>query len=472
MINALVVDDEKLVRKGFLAMADWQAYDIQFVGEAKDGHSALTMLDKHDVDLLFVDISMPGMSGFELMEQVRTRHPQIRSVVLTCHHEFDYVQEALRLGAIDYIVKTLLNRNNVDETLGRIMKRLSWEMRDARESPVQNSASGGTERGFAGAAVFCSFGRPPRKEALLEGLPDGWRPVPLADSVWMAPLSGGTSEGWIRELPATLTDEWMPLHVLASSEYAMTDAKSAISREASSLLFYWHKPEPPGGVQLEALLAEEEAGSSHNEEARKLLLELENMRWPFYGTEWKRLIDRIEEARPEPHRLLDTVERIADDWRHYFDWDPDSLERWRPERDPQSWKQVKGWLSDMAADVQRRMVEQSLSREVAVCLLQAMIYMKRNACTELNQNAVAHHVGMSRSYFSQCYKKFTGFSFGDTLRQMRIEQAKAMLLQTDLSVYEISSRIGFEDDKHFSRVFRERVGYYPTEFRLRGDTGR
>jgi two-component system response regulator YesN len=266
-------------------------------------------------------------------------------------------------------------------------------------------------------------------------------------------------------------EHWQPVHISSSSNVPMSEAKAAISQRLREYLFYWPKGEAPSVVSLEDLLAENRPGSSEDE-AEALCRELENMRWSLFGKDWKQLTDRIEAAWPAPDCLLASAVQIADDWRHYFEWEADSIERWTPARKPRTWKQAKSWLSDMASGVQRRMVDMSLSREVALCLLQAMTYMKRNANTDLNQNAVAYHVGMSRSYFSQCYKRFTGMSFGEALRKMRIEHAKELLASSDLSVYEIASRIGFEDDKHFSRVFRERVGLYPTEFRTNSDARR
>lgn len=96
MIKAVVVDDERLVRKGFISLIDWSSFGVVIVGEAGDGNAALALLREQETDLLFVDLTMPGMSGFDLIRQVRQRFPAIRCVVLTCHHEFDYVQEALR----------------------------------------------------------------------------------------------------------------------------------------------------------------------------------------------------------------------------------------------------------------------------------------------------------------------------------------------------------------------------------------
>ncbi|MFC5531650.1 response regulator transcription factor [Cohnella yongneupensis] len=465
MINALLVDDEKLVRKGFISMTDWSSYDIRFVGEAKDGHTALALLGKTNVDLLFVDISMPGMTGFELMEQVRTLYPQIKSVVLTCHHEFDYVQEALRLGAIDYIVKTLLNRGNVDETMTRILKRLSWESREAVVSPV---------RTFQGATAFCTFEHPVNKEALLAGVTAGRKPIMLTDSIWLQPASDIETADGVMKLPLSLREHWQPIKLAPSAKLSQADAEALIVRMLPGWLFYGASPIPQTGLHLDPF-AEDAAQASRIAEADKSVqaieLELEQMKWLFYGKEWKQLVDKIEATQPPPASLIRITSGLAEDWSLYFDWESDAERKtkWKPEQSPQSWKQVRSWLSEMMATLQRRMVELTLSREVVVCLLQAMAYMKRYAASDLNQNVVAKQVGMSRSYFSQCYKKFTGVSFGDTLRMMKLEQAKELLNTTDLSVYEVSSRIGFEDDKHFSRVFRERTGYYPTEYRMRRD---
>ncbi len=461
MINALVVDDEKLVRKGFLSITDWSAYNIRFVGEAKDGHSALAMLSDQDVDLLFVDISMPGMTGFELMDKVRSLYPHIKSVVLTCHHEFDYVQAALRLGAIDYIVKTLLNRGNVDETMKRILKRLTWESRDGKVSQA---------RKFPGAIVYCSFERSPNKEALLSFASAGRKLTKLTDSVWIQSVNGTDSIDSLRELPSSLTARWLPILLAPTDKLSQADAEALIARVLLKLLFYGSVTIPQSGMPMELL--EEEAARVRNGEAdhasQAIADQLAQMRWLFYAKDWKRLSETIETAQPDPVKLIEWADSLVEDWTLYCEWDADADIRTvgKPDSPPQSWKQVRNWLSDLAAALQRRMVELSLSREVVVCLLQAIAYMKRNAVSDLNQNTVAKQVGMSRSYFSQCYKKFTGVSFGDALRTMKIEQAKGLLSTTDMSVYEIAGAIGFEDDKHFSRVFRERTGTYPTEYRM------
>lgn len=127
MIRVLVVDDEKIVRKGIVVLLPWEKFNMKVVGEAENYSMALDFLENNVVDVIFVDLTMPGKSGFDLIREVRNRYSSIWTVVLTCHQDFGYIQEALRLGAIDYIVKTQLELEPVEEILQRISKRIKDE---------------------------------------------------------------------------------------------------------------------------------------------------------------------------------------------------------------------------------------------------------------------------------------------------------------------------------------------------------
>lgn len=124
MKKVLVVDDDHLVRRGFISMMPWGAHDLEVVGEAGNGRKALEFLEEHTVDLLITDLAMPVMSGIDLMRAVKERHRDISIVVLTFHQEFEWIQEALRLGALDYITKVELEHEQMDEVLGRIVNKM------------------------------------------------------------------------------------------------------------------------------------------------------------------------------------------------------------------------------------------------------------------------------------------------------------------------------------------------------------
>ena len=106
MIRVVLADDQVLVRAGFKALLDAQD-DIEVVGEADDGQSALRMVEELVPDVVLMDIRMPGMDGLEATRRIveDTRLDGTRIVILTTFDVDEYVFEALRVGASGFLVK-------------------------------------------------------------------------------------------------------------------------------------------------------------------------------------------------------------------------------------------------------------------------------------------------------------------------------------------------------------------------------
>ena len=106
MINISIVlaDDHAVVRQGLRSLLG-QELDYCVIGEATDGPSAIALVVRLVPDLLVLDIMMPGMSGLEVIRQVRQQAPQTRVVVLSMHADAVYVREALSAGATGYVLK-------------------------------------------------------------------------------------------------------------------------------------------------------------------------------------------------------------------------------------------------------------------------------------------------------------------------------------------------------------------------------
>lgn len=96
--------------------------------------------------------------------------------------------------------------------------------------------------------------------------------------------------------------------------------------------------------------------------------------------------------------------------------------------------------------------------------------IQNNYSEDLRVDAIASYLHLNRSYLSTLFKQETGFSIKQYLSWYRIEAAKNKLLKTDSSISEISCQCGFPDPLYFSRIFREKVGLSPSEFRQRGAT--
>lgn len=123
MIKVLIVDDDKLARKGIISLMDWKKYHMEVVGDVQDGKAALEFLQENEANLVFVDIDMPQMDGIEFMERCSEEKPDIRFVVLTFYEEFSYAQSAIRLGSLDYLSKASLEFGDSDAILERIERK-------------------------------------------------------------------------------------------------------------------------------------------------------------------------------------------------------------------------------------------------------------------------------------------------------------------------------------------------------------
>jgi len=103
-ISVILADDHQLMRQGLRRLLEGTP-GICVVAEAANGHEALRALREHPVDVAVLDLSMPGMSGMDLIHRVKTEFPQVAVLVLTMHAEEQYALRAFRSGASGYLTK-------------------------------------------------------------------------------------------------------------------------------------------------------------------------------------------------------------------------------------------------------------------------------------------------------------------------------------------------------------------------------
>ncbi len=126
-MKVMIVDDEVFVRIGIKTTFDWSSHGYEIIGEAEDGMEAVEMFNKFEPDIVLVDVLMPRMNGLEFIKKAKEKKSGCRFIILSCHNEFEYVREAMKLGVRDYIVKTTVKREELLEIVNRVREEILQE---------------------------------------------------------------------------------------------------------------------------------------------------------------------------------------------------------------------------------------------------------------------------------------------------------------------------------------------------------
>ena len=103
-IRILIVDDHSIVRQGIISLLEDEE-DIIIAGEASDGDQVAQMIENVNPDLLLLDLTMPNMSGTEVLKQIMPGYPNVRTLVFSMHNNADYILSSVQNGASGYLLK-------------------------------------------------------------------------------------------------------------------------------------------------------------------------------------------------------------------------------------------------------------------------------------------------------------------------------------------------------------------------------
>jgi two-component system response regulator YesN len=105
MYKVLIIDDESIIRKGIKNIINWKQLDCEVCGDASDGIEGIELIKLHRPEIIITDIRMPGLDGISMIKQAKGIMPSSKIIILTGYRDFDYVHEAIKCGAFDFLLK-------------------------------------------------------------------------------------------------------------------------------------------------------------------------------------------------------------------------------------------------------------------------------------------------------------------------------------------------------------------------------
>ncbi|MBW4837879.1 MAG: response regulator [Paenibacillaceae bacterium] len=517
MTKLLIVDDEKNIRFGLKTMIEREFPGQYDLTTAAQGAEALELYRTQGADIMITDIRMPIMDGIALIENVsegplptgQNSRPLI--IILSGYEDFRYAKAAIRYQAVDYLLKpirrdelfaalrkcqdNLAKRSHMAEQIAATESyRLQVQSVRLQELLLQPELAGedigiwSAEIGFDQYALPFSIaaltyknvdGSRMKKEDLqslaqhmFESV-DGVLSASLLDREGRMILVGGPRSKF-EELSLLAAERELDGLLVGVSEEGsrLTELALCYRQACESLKYTFIYPKTRliwyGDMQMKR-----RSYPVPKEAIRKLGNILGTNREKEIGPLLQEIF-RIDHLPEMDISYLEAVsrnmnEQVLDEvFRVYGEASVDVLKLYRKVGDMSNFCHFHDYfrsLEQLLSELDEYIKEVRSAHSEHGDMKEAVAYIENHYHRQLNMAIVSNHVSLNYSYFSEAFKAYTGESFVTYLKKVRIRKAKELLGKGSLKLSEISNAIGFENTRHFSRVFKELEGVSPQEFR-------
>ena len=404
--QVLIVDDEEIVCRGLARFVKWEKYGFQVAGTAASGEEALSILGKKPIDLIFMDIRMPQMTGLELLKLVKEQYPQTKCVILSGYSDFSYAQEAIRNGASDYLTKPVVLKD-----IETLLERLSSEFtHQQKESLIHTN----------------------RMEALLLSAVKGYSHI----------------DPHRYDLPNL--KQWYGLSMILKnktfSQMEIDEKKQQMRSQISSVI--------PSAIFLDdelsslfALLPWESDTSFDSLTALLEQLCFGLKEWSCGASSLKYGFGELQEGWEESRKAqLFHQTKPTDSIILYSNI-----------------KQNLACTPTPALDISREVPdEKNINKDV---IQEIQNFICCHYAENISLNSLAEQFYLHPNYLSRLFKEKTGHNFVEYLTEIRMEKVKELLRSSNKKIIEICDMTGYDNPRYFSKVFKQYTGMTPREYR-------
>lgn len=408
-LKVVIADDEVRICQLIQALVNWEEMGMEIAGTANNGIDACEVIEKVCPDILITDIRMPGCSGLELIEKIKKTKPELEIIIISGYAHFEYAQQAIRYGVGYYLLKPI----NKVELMG-ILEKLKNKIGERIDSE-QN-----------------------RQELL--------RQAQLQKSIF-EPVSFSMSVGMpvtdTRKLGESVQEalKLIPERMVKGSGRLLENLGEPSSLKEENLLEKYLREIT---IAVEVMSAEQ---------ADAAVIYLQNETRKIKNIHGYELLELIGAAADLFAACVQMQERSR------------NLELFKKQcRECTGTEKLFGCLLDF----QRRFImemAQKHENDTVRPVRKAKEYIQSHYSEPLTLEGISEVVGLSTAYFSALFKKTEGEGFAKYLINVRIEQAKVLLRETNLPVTEICRRVGYNDLRHFTHTFERATEVKPSVYR-------
>lgn len=507
MYKVLLIDDEKIIRIALKSMINWENQGFTVCGTASNCDSALQLISDHTPHLLIVDIMMPKTDGLTFIKQARSRGFDGQIVILSNHQNFDYAVEAMRNNVFDYMLKTDISPESLISVLKKVKIHLDKTVKTTLPEEKDDLNND-----------FVLF------QKLLDGSDFPENILNFSDSYLLLDIflknkvmrkkcktnvPKDTLKNIIQEIPGVSNYLIVPgsedsILLLVPEKYWLQFASSLnelVVKIENLIKLYmntdcgfvcsttFHTPKEFSS-KLNALpnmerlvfyygfhqVIEEIQSNSFDREINNSSAIIHKLK-PFLSSakfeECKEILRsefyHLKESKisiPSAHRIIAQIyEFIIFDNSIYLERSKDELKNIASKYQHcctlEEYVLLLYELIDLISLNQMSFSNSSFNEELKII----DAFIQENLDKKITLAMLAKHVNRSENYLSRLFKSETGINTITYINTQKMHHAKELLANSQLSIKEIASALGFDEQSYFNRIFNKIYGLNPSEYR-------
>lgn len=521
MIQVLIVDDEVHCAEGAKCAVNWNELGVDHVFTAYSMKQAQKVFQEQEIHIILCDVEMPKGSGLDLLKWIKDEKLSPVSILLTSYATFQYAKQAIELGVMDYLLKPIAQEDLAvvfQKAVRAVIEKREKE-RNMQLAVYWNEAERRRVHRFWREVLgreIAPDSTTIKEQAQREHLVfnDNNRYLPILFTVYVSDSVGNwttLNEALHRTLQEEVFGDWEQV-VLAYNDNCLL----SIVGYAENFHEYYEKLmegcrsfvkvcKENLQVSVSCYLGEfRESGELALQYERLLQLDRNNVTeragvydlqygcqeityirpntevWTDlftegkYGEIFKEIgwyIDKLAlESKVNSevlnHLFHDVMQAfyIAVDRKgvqvHLLFQDEESIKLYQ--NATRSIRDFKSWAIHMIHKA-ATFVELAANTDTVVDRVKK--YIKSNLNEELTRTQIAEYIYLSPDYLSRIFKQETGMQLTEYITQKRIQGAKRLLIETDMSIGDIAFAVGYSNWAYFSKVFREKNEETPAQFR-------
>ena len=469
----LIVDDEKKDIDKIKKIIDSSEIKVERVFECSNGKEAIDIINENDIDVMFTDVVMPDLNGIAMVKKLKEDKKLPLTCVISEHEDFEFAVDLFTNGVKQYVVKPI-NKKKIEKLLEycseemqkfyktrkSVFQRVSYMMFYDNISPNEVKSICDDAKpylNFNEYIVFCLSAGEDTEDYTKEDKYYFIKGEEFLDMIICDVRYKDEVVNKIKNLYVGISTPFTNVFDLKQAFCeAMEMRKTAFMISEHVVDFSeFNQPvfEYEYGAKLMMHTANLICSNKMNEALKQLEIFMQGVKNHKYS---------IDEFQEQVRIIITTAMNI------YKSMLGDKENEVKEILDMYRFQNLDEYMEVLRQWVDRfdELVNNDADEHMTIKKMNdAVEYIKANYSKDLNMAVVSNHISMNYSLFSYTFKRYVGTNFVNYLKNIRIGEAKKLLVETDMKVHEISKAVGYEHEKHFMKTFKNITGLTPSQYR-------